>query len=74
MGCAITETHFGVIINGNRSTNALIISKERLPDPIIIEARNSITCTPDLRRISPTSSRLRMCGESSSPLSANPPR
>ena len=59
MGWAITLTQRGMIMAGNRSTNARINSNERLPDPMMIEARNSNTGTPLARRTSPTSCRLR---------------
>jgi hypothetical protein len=35
-GCAITRTQRGITITGNRSTNARIISKERLPEPMMM--------------------------------------
>jgi hypothetical protein len=37
MGCAVTETHWGMTIAGNLSTRARIISKDRLPEPITTE-------------------------------------
>ena len=46
MGCAITLTHFGVIMIGSRSTSDRIISNDRLPEPITTDARNSSTGTP----------------------------
>ena len=70
MGCAMTRTQRGVTITGSRSTSARSISNERLPDPITIEARNSITGTPESRSARPTSCRLRRCGESSAALVA----
>ena len=42
IGCAAIDTQAGQIITGSRSTRARIISKERLPEPMTIEARNSI--------------------------------
>ena len=53
MGCAGVATHFGQTMTGSRSTRARINSNERLPEPMMIEARNSITCTPDARSTSP---------------------
>ena len=58
---------------GNLSTSALIISKERLPEPMMIEARSSIVGTPDSRRSRPTSWRVSRCDERSSP-EPSPPR
>ena len=55
IGCAGIETQRGATITGKRSTRARIISKDRLPDPITTEARNSMTDTPEQRSISPTS-------------------
>ena len=34
-----------------RRTSERIISNDRLPEPMTMEARNSTTCTPDARRI-----------------------
>ena len=59
VGCAGVATHFGQTISGSRSTSDRINSKERLPEPMMIEARNSITCTPEARSTSPVSCRLR---------------
>ena len=67
-------TQRGAIITGKRSVKALIISKERLPEPMTIEARNSMTGTLDSRNIRPTSWRLRRCAESSSSSSPSPPK
>jgi hypothetical protein len=50
-------------MTGSFSTSARIISNDRLPDPITIDARNSITCTPVLRKNLPTSWRLRRWGD-----------
>ncbi len=74
IGWAGTETQRGVIIMGSRSTSARIISKERLPDPMTMEARNSITWTPEARSTVPTSCRLRRCGESAPLPTPNPPK
>ena len=74
IGCAGTDTQRGMIMTGRRSTSARIISKDRLPEPITIEARSSTTGTPDARSTSPTSWRLRRCGESSACGSPRPPR
>jgi hypothetical protein len=74
MGCASTFTQLGVIMMGSRSTNARIISKERLPEPMTIDARNSSTGTPDRARIRPTSCRLLRCGDSASSSLPSPPR
>ena len=48
----------GVTIAGSFSTSARTSSKERLPEPMTIEARNSIVGMPDSRRTRPTSWRL----------------
>ena len=61
IGCVSTATQRGQIITGRRSTSARIISKDRLPDPMTIDARSSTTGTPDARRMSPVSWRLRRC-------------
>ena len=74
IGCASTETQRGAIMTGSRSTSARIISKERLPDPMTTDARNSMTGTPADLRISPTSWRLRRWAESWSVLRPSPPR
>ncbi len=74
MGCAITRTHLGVIMTGSRSTSERIISNDRLPEPITIEARNSSTGTPHSRNTRPTSCRLRRCVESACSSLASPPR
>jgi len=47
---------------------------DRLPDPMTIDARNSSTGMPDVRRIAPTSWRLRIWALSGSLASANPPK
>ena len=65
IGWASSATQRGVIMTGRRSTSARIISKERLPEPSTIDARSSMTGTPDSRSRSPTSCRLRRCGERS---------
>ena len=49
------RTQSGVIITGKRPTSARIISNERLPEPITIEARNSTVATPESRSTLPTS-------------------
>ena len=74
IGWAGVPTHFGVIMKGSRSTRARIISKERLPDPMMIEARNSVTGMPEARRISLTSWRLCRCAERWEEASPSPPR
>ena len=61
-------------MTGSRSTSAWIISNDRLPAPMTIEARNSMTGTPLARRISPVSARLRRCGDSEPDASVSPPR
>ena len=75
-GCASTDTQRGVTMTGSRCTRARIISKERLPAPMTIEARNSTVGMPEARRISPTRSRLRMWAEAGSavPAVTRPPR
>ncbi len=60
-------------MTGSLSTSARIISKDRLPDPMMIEARNSMVGTPDSRRMRPTSWRLARWRDSFSPL-PRPPR
>ena len=74
MGCAVTRTQRGVTITGSRSTNARIISNDKLPEPMMMDARNSITGTPCARNRSPTSCRLRKCADKSGSSSPNPPR
>ena len=74
IGWAGTRTQRGMIITGSRSTSERINSKERLPEPRTIEARNSMTGTPLARRMSPTSCRLRKCGDRDSCSSPKPPR
>jgi len=64
IGWVRIDTQRGVIITGKRSTRARMISNEMLPEPMTIDERNSITGTPEARRISPTSWRLRGYGES----------
>ena len=54
MGWVGDSTQRGVSMTGSFSTSARTSSKERLPDPITIEARNSIVGTPDSRRMRPT--------------------
>lgn len=49
MGCAVTRTQRGVTITGNRSTSARIISNDKLPEPMMMDAWNSITGTPCAR-------------------------
>ena len=58
IGCARVSTTLGAGIAGSPSTTARTVSKEALPAPITIEARNSIVGTPELFRIAPTSWRL----------------
>jgi len=64
----------GQIMIGSRSTSVRIISKDRLPEPITTDARNSTTGTLVDLRTAPTSWRLRRCGESFSSLCPSPPR
>ncbi len=47
-------------MTGSRSTSARINSNEALPEPITMDARNSITGTPLERKMLPVSMRLRM--------------
>ena len=42
MGCDLVNTHFGVIITGSFSHKSRMISKEELPEPTIIPARNTV--------------------------------
>ncbi len=55
IGWATTRTHWGVTMIGSFSTRARIISNDNEPDPMTIEARNSMVGTPDSRRMRPTS-------------------
>jgi hypothetical protein len=55
IGCVGVASHAGQIITGNRSTSVRTRSKEKLPAPITIEARNSTTSRPLALRIAPTS-------------------
>ena len=61
MGCVGVVTHRGQTIIGSRSTSARIISNDRLPAPMTIDARNSTTGTPPARRSAPVSARLLRC-------------
>ena len=63
IGCAGTDTQRGITITGSRCTSVRIISNDRLPAPITIEARNSTVGMPDARSTSPTRCRLRMWAE-----------
>src|SRR4029450_7185121 len=75
MGCVRVTSQRGQIMTGSRSVRALTSSNETLPAPMTADARNSMVSTPDLRRIFPTSWRLRKWGESSGSLSSpRPPR
>ena len=47
-------TQRGHIMTGSRSTKALIISKDALPEPMIMAARNSVVATEPALRMSPT--------------------
>ncbi len=60
MGCAAVFTQRGVTIKGSRSTNARIISNDALPEPMMMDAWNSMTGMPLERRMFPVSARLRM--------------
>ena len=60
MGWAAVFTQRGVIITGSRSTRARIISNDALPEPIMMDAWNSITGMPLERRMFPVSARLRI--------------
>ncbi len=72
MGWARVLTQRGVSMTGRRSTRPRTSSKDRLPEPMITDARNSTVATPLSLRILPTSRRLARCGERSSPW-ARPP-
>ena len=76
MGCARTDTQRGVTMIGSRCTSARIISKERLPAPMMIDARNSTVGMPEARRISPARNRLRIGAEPGTavPTATRPPR
>ena len=73
IGWASVRTQRGVTMTGSRSTSARIISNERLPAPMMIEALSSIVCTPEFRRMRPTSCLLARWSDSSSSL-PSPPR
>jgi hypothetical protein len=60
IGCAAVWTQRGVTMTGSRFTRARIRSKEALPEPITMDARNSTTGTPLARKMLPVSRRLRM--------------
>ena len=60
-------------MTGSFSTRDRIISKDRLPDPMMMEALNSMVGTPEPRRIRPTSCLLRRWPDSLAPL-PSPPR
>jgi hypothetical protein len=45
-------------MTGSRSTRARIISNDRLPEPMTIDARNSMVGTPEAASRRPTSWRL----------------
>ena len=80
IGCAGTDTQRGITITGSRCTSERIISNDRLPAPMTIEARSSIVGMPDARSTSPTRCRLRMWADEPPPPScvgspfASPPR
>jgi hypothetical protein len=75
LGFVGVASHAGQIITGRRSTSVRTRSKEKLPAPTMIEARNSTTSRPLARRIAPTSCRLRRWAENRSSSSApSPPR
>ena len=46
IGWMRVKTHRGQIITGSRSVRWRIISNDRLPEPTMIAARNSVTGTP----------------------------
>ena len=73
IGWVRVATHRGQIITGRRSTRARIISKEVLPEPMMMAARSSRVGTPEAARMRPTSWRLARWLERSSP-SPSPPR
>src|SRR5213082_3513967 len=50
-------------MTGRCSTRARMMSKDKLPEPVIIDERNSTTGTAVGRRTSPTSWRLRKCDD-----------
>ena len=58
------DTQRGATMTGSGSLRARIISKDREPEPMTIEARSSMTSTPAARKTPPTSRRLRRRGES----------
>jgi uncharacterized surface protein with fasciclin (FAS1) repeats len=52
MGCMRVYTQRGQIITGTRSVRYRIISKDKLPEPTMTPARNSVTGTPLSRKAS----------------------
>jgi hypothetical protein len=53
MGWVGTETQRSAIMTGSRSTSAPTNSKDRLPEPLTIEARNSSSSRTEERRMPP---------------------
>ncbi|MNY37917.1 hypothetical protein D3C86_1725070 [compost metagenome] len=51
IGWHFVFSHLGVIITGSLFTKSRIISKEALPDPTIIPARNVVSGTVDFPKI-----------------------
>ena len=74
IGCVGVASQAGQIITGSRSTSVRTRSNEKLPAPMTIDARNSITSSPADRRIAPTSCRLRRWADSVSSSAPSPPR
>ena len=75
IGCVGVSTQRGQIITGSRSTSAWIIWNDRLPAPMTIEARNSMTGTPLARRTSPGFGAAPQMRRRATPASsARPPR
>ena len=59
MGWQRVATQRGVIMMGSRSVRARSISKDALPEPMTMAARNSVTGTPCRASSAPVSCRLR---------------
>ncbi len=74
IGWTRVYTQRGQTIAGKRSVRSRISSKDRLPAPTMIAARNSVTGTPARANIAPVSWRERRCCDRSLSGSPRPPR
>ena len=74
MGWQSVRTQRGVIMTGRCSTRLRSSSKEALPEPMMMAARNSVTGTPCAASSAPTCWRLARCAESLLSGSPSPPR